>query len=94
MFEAHITPSSVATLVLSEGRKDGVEAKQCPPFTAAVKNGWSYIPTSLYAFISRTGTTLLLRSKKFLKLILMLKPSIRNPVKQKISVFTISNALP
>jgi len=54
-------------LVIFEGREAGSEVNRSPLSTAAVRNGWNYISTSIYAFTSWTWTTLLLRSTRIFK---------------------------
>ena len=53
VFEAHTATSSVATLVISEGREAGVEVNQSPLCIVAVKNGWNYIYIYIYIYIYR-----------------------------------------
>jgi hypothetical protein len=44
--------------VLSKLKRPGHEAEYLLPFIFDFKNEWSYIPVSLYAFVSYMGTTL------------------------------------
>jgi len=54
-----LKPTQHPTQLIPEVKRPGHKADQSPPSSAVIKNEWSYVHTSPYAFKNCTGETLL-----------------------------------